>query len=332
MQSIGEVKVVDRRSQILKLDGPSSVLNPQANADVDISKYERLSLTADQFRFFKEHGWIKIPGLFNKTELDEINTHLDNVLAGVDEIPGCHVKLSSSKEERQSAFARIDMLHRRHPLHEKYLLHPRSLDVVQQLCSPDVLALQTLCFFKEPGHIGQGYHQDSYYIHTLPNTLIGAWVALTPATKENGCLWLSDRSHVEPLYPNPQKNASFENKDLDGVFPVKYASEVDENVNELTEVGKRYVEVAATADPGDAFFFGGNVLHRSHSNLSKDQARRAFTCHYCDARSLVPWNYGETFEGNANSQHILARGDTHLPYAKPQFGMPVKLNKVSFDG
>ncbi len=179
--------------------------------------------------------------------------------------------------------------------------------------------------------MGQGYHQDSYYINTLPNTLIAAWVALTPATTENGCLWISDKSHVEPLYPHETNVATHENKKLGGVFSVRNSSRLDTGINELAQVGPRYEEVAGTAEPGDAFFFGGTILHRSHTNVSKDSRRRAFTSHYCDARSYVPWNAGEPFEGPcANGMHMLARGDSHLPFATPRFGMPVERNQRMF--
>ena len=67
-------------------------------------------------------------------------------------------------------------------------------------------------------------------------------------------------------------------------------------------------------DPGDAVFFHGHVLHRSHANRSATRTRRAFVAHYCNARSFVPWDEG------GNDRHILARGSTHLPYALPLFG------------
>jgi hypothetical protein len=70
------------------------------------------------------------------------------------------------------------------------------------LIGPDVLALQSMLFFKQPGQEGQGYHQDSYYIPTFPDTLCGAWLALTPATLENGCLWYAVGSQHEPIYPD----------------------------------------------------------------------------------------------------------------------------------
>ena len=63
-----------------------------------------------------------------------------------------------------------------------------------------------------------------------------------------------------------------------------------------------------------------------------DRSRRAFVGHYCNARSWVPWNHGQPFEGAAaNDQHILARGTTHLSYAQPLFGTPCAANQPNPD-
>ena len=83
--------------------------------------------------------------------------------------------------ERLQYWLRVHMLHRRLALHERFLLHPRVLDVLEALIGPDVLALQSMLFFKQPGQPGQGYHQDSYYIPTFPDTLCGAWIAIDAA-------------------------------------------------------------------------------------------------------------------------------------------------------
>ena len=106
------------------------------------------------------------------------------------------------------------------------------------------------------------------------------------------------------------------------------ASVSDEAVNGLSRVVKKYAGqiVPVEAEPGDVVYFGGHIVHWSFSNQS-DTPRRAFVGHYCNARSLVPWNHGEPWEGEAaNYLHILARGTTHLPYAQPKFGTPCAAN------
>lgn len=252
---------------------------------------------------------------------------MDNAMLGKDTAPGFpRIDSSMTEAERIGAFNRIHNAHRVHPLHERFLLHPRILDVVEQLNGPDILALQSMMFFKQPGQPGQGYHQDSHYIYTLPDSLIAAWIAVTEATEENGCLWFRVGSQNEPIYPAPDNEYAHAARALGGVFDNTTPSVDDVKQNQLAQIAERYPEVSCPASPGDVVFFYGNILHRSHRNLA-NFPRRAFANHYCDARSFVPWNTGLPWEGMnegqpANGCHILARGDSHLPFAEPRFGTP----------
>ena len=82
---------------------------------------------------------------------------MDNVLQGAETAPGFPtIDPSMPETQRNAAFERIHNAHRVHALHERFLLHPRILDIVEQLTGPDVLALQSMMFFKQPGQLGQG--------------------------------------------------------------------------------------------------------------------------------------------------------------------------------
>jgi ectoine hydroxylase-related dioxygenase (phytanoyl-CoA dioxygenase family) len=215
------------------------------------------------------------------------------------------------------------MLHRKLEIHERYMLHPGIVDVVAALVGPDVLALQTMLLVKGPGSPGQGYHQDSYHIITQPDTLIGAWVALDRADTENGCLWVTAGSQNEPIYPDVDEEAGHGGDHLlADIAPVAGADDPDESRNGLTPVAAKYPgrEHPAVLDPGDAVFFSGHLLHRSHANRSAHRFRRSFVAHYCNARSFVPWDDEPLAKGEmGNQRHILARGSTHLPHARPKF-------------
>jgi phytanoyl-CoA hydroxylase len=260
-------------------------------------------VTVDQYRHFREHGYLIVRGVLEPDAVQELLDHIDDADLG--------------------RLLRIHMLHRRLEIHERYLLHTRLVDVVAGLVGPDVLALQTMLFVKAPGSPGQGYHQDSYHIITEPDTLIGAWVALDRADTENGCVWITAGSQHEPVYPDADPTRGHGGDvHLTDIEPVANADDPDESLNGLTTVARRYTgrEVPAVLDPGDAVFFGGHVLHRSHANHSTMRSRRAFVAHYCNARSHVPWDDEPLAAGEmANGRHLLARGATHLPYAAPRF-------------
>lgn len=294
--------------------------------------YETYAVHVDQYVKFREQGFLVIKGLVPPEDVADLNLHVDNLLAGREMIEGARVMADLGnvpRPVRPDDWLRAHMLHRLSSIHERFLLHPRILDVLEALIGPDVLALQTMLFFKQPGQPGQGFHQDSYYIPTFPDTLCGAWLALTRADEENGCLWFTVGSQHEPIYPDPRGVGQAMQSNLSDLGTIDQASNTDERVNGLTRIARKYAdrEVAVPAEPGDVVFFAGHIIHRSHTNRS-DRPRRSFVGHYCNARSWVPWNHGEPYEGEAaNNLHILARGDTHLPYAQPRFGTPCAANQ-----
>jgi chlorinating enzyme len=261
-------------------------------------------VTVDDYVRFRSDGFLIVRGLIAPAEVQELLDHVDDFA-------------SRRSEER------VHMLHRRLEIHERYMLHPRVLDVVQTLIGPDVLALQTMLFVKRPGSGGQGYHQDSFHIITEPDTLIGAWIALERADEENGCLWVTAGSQNEPVYPDVDDDAGHGGGRLLADIPaVAGADDPDERRNGLAAVAEKYEgrEVAAVVEPGDVVLFGGHVLHRSHANRSATRSRRSFVAHYCNARSYVPWDDEPLADGEmGNARHILARGETHLPHARPRF-------------
>uniref|UniRef100_A0A2C9JZP6 Uncharacterized protein n=1 Tax=Biomphalaria glabrata TaxID=6526 RepID=A0A2C9JZP6_BIOGL len=60
----------------------------------------------------------------------------------------------------------------------------------------DPVVFQSMYIFKQPRIGGVVLpHQDSTYLNTTPKRLIGLWIPLEDATKENGCLWYIPGSH-----------------------------------------------------------------------------------------------------------------------------------------
>ncbi len=280
---------------------------------------EPYRVSVEEYRAFRRDGFLIVRGLVPREDVDELIAHTEDLMHGRIQVEGVEPPPpNATLKELETRLLRIHMLHEKLPIWERFMLHPRVLDVVEALTGPDVLAMQTMLFIKGPGALGQGFHQDTYYIPTFPDTLLGAWIALDRADTDNGCMWMSRGSQVEPIYP-PTDGYGYGEwglKDIPSVSGVGGHCNDDEDAkNELRPVTKPYEEVPVILDPGDVAFFGGHVLHRSLSNKTTDRFRRAFVNHYCNARSFTTWLGG-------NCKHILARGNTHLPYARPRFGTP----------
>jgi non-haem Fe2+, alpha-ketoglutarate-dependent halogenase len=74
--------------------------------------------------------------------------------------------------------------------------HPKVLDAVEDLIGPDILVYHTTLFLKEahqPAFVR--WHQDGVYFYLEPRLHVTAWVALSEASIEAGCMQAIPGSH-----------------------------------------------------------------------------------------------------------------------------------------
>jgi phytanoyl-CoA hydroxylase len=290
--------------------------------------YERYRVSVREYVTFHDQGFLIVRGLVPPDDVQALAQHVEDLLYGRVDVPGLEPPPSgASVAEIERRYLRIHMLHRVLEIHERFLLHPRVLDVLEALIGPDLLAMQSMLFIKPPGGAGQGWHQDSYYIPTVPDSLCGAWLAVDRADEENGCMWFAVGSQHEPIYPTVDRRGRNHGDSLADLEAVENVSNVDDEVNTLSRIAEKYAAriVPAVMEPGDVAFFAGHVLHRSHQNRSVSRFRRSFVGHYSNARSYTRW--GARTGEQTNGKHILARGSTHLPYGLPRFGTPCAANQ-----
>lgn len=289
--------------------------------------HDRHLVSVEEYKHYHRDGYLIVRGLLSKEVIDDLLALADKTRARKKQGMASEDSRDPLKEEFAQA-TRVHMLSRIEASAEQGMLNPRVLDVVEALVGPDVYALQSMMFLNPPGKGGQGWHQDACYIKTHPDTLIGAWIALERADEDNGCLWVVPGSNHEPVYPPEEVGGGNVHavdafRDLHAVHNV---SHLDDEVNTLSRVVAHYPPpIPVVLEPGDVLFFDSHLFHRSYPNKTEDRFRRSYVCHYCNARSWVPWDH-DGFEGESgNYRQILARGATHLPYASPVFGTEVYL-------
>jgi ectoine hydroxylase-related dioxygenase (phytanoyl-CoA dioxygenase family) len=74
--------------------------------------------------------------------------------------------------------------------------HPRVLDVIESVIGPDILVFHTTTWLKAPRSENYvPWHQDSTYFGLAPFEHVTAWVALTPSTRDSGCVRVMPGSH-----------------------------------------------------------------------------------------------------------------------------------------
>jgi len=208
------------------------------------------SLKASQKAQYDNDGYLIIPNFLTQPEVDLLYN-----LATNDDI-----LRSNAFDLNDQAGKRTKLTLWFTPGNDTFSLLTRSERMVRSVQS--LLGDGEVCHFhsklmqKEPKVGGAWeWHQDYGYWYKngflYPNALISVMLALTEATKENGCLQVLKGSHkmgrFEHLFAGEQQGA-------DMPF-VEEALKICEKI---------YVELKA----GDALFFHPNLLHMSEANLS----------------------------------------------------------------
>jgi ectoine hydroxylase-related dioxygenase (phytanoyl-CoA dioxygenase family) len=137
------------------------------------------------------------------------------------------------------------------------LRHPAILDAVEGLIGPDILVFTCTWFIKEPESAAiAAWHQDATYFGLRPHRHVTAWVALTDATAESGCMEFLPGSHEGGQRPH-----------LSGVVP--------ESVNRAQQAVDGAVDdapaVLAPLRAGEFSLHHTLTLHRSAPNRSRDR-------------------------------------------------------------
>jgi non-heme Fe2+,alpha-ketoglutarate-dependent halogenase len=111
-----------------------------------------------------------------------------------EEIAACLAGLDRLETELGSAVADADVKWRSHayahsPWFNTLIRHPRILDAIEDVIGPNILAWTSTFFIKEPhSKTFAAWHQDGTYFGLQPKEQVCAWVALTDATREAGCM------------------------------------------------------------------------------------------------------------------------------------------------
>jgi ectoine hydroxylase-related dioxygenase (phytanoyl-CoA dioxygenase family) len=210
-------------------------------------------LSEDQIKSFHRDGYVIIKNFLSRQETDKLYTtaiedsSISKNALDLNDLSGKKTKLSLWFTPGNDVFG--------------YLIRSeRMLKAVSRLIDSDapVCHYHSKLMQKEP-RVGGAWewHQDYGYWYKnqfmFPDQLLSVMVALTKATKENGCLQVIRGSHKMG-----KLNHGFSGEQVG-------ADMVMVN-NALRTMELVYCEI----DPGDALIFHSNLLHRSEANLSPD--------------------------------------------------------------
>jgi len=143
------------------------------------------------------------------------------------------------------------------PSFDKLIRSPRLIDAASRILGPDLIVWSSGLFIKEantPSYVS--WHQDLTYWGLDDVAKVTAWVALSPATVESGCMRFLPGSQNRQLVPHVD---TFANDNL-----LSRGQEVAVEVDEADAVD-------VILQPGQASLHHGHLIHASRPNRTDDR-------------------------------------------------------------
>ncbi len=226
------------------------------------------SLTEEQVAFYRENGYLVVEGLLDPEQVAALNAEIDRIVTEQADLTadsgGFNLEKSGESPfagdaKAAGVFRKIQSLAEISEPFKHLAECAAVLDVIEDLVGPDLWFHSNKLMFK-PAHHGSAkpWHQDYAYWKSRcpePNQL-SLWIALEPATIENGCVEVLPGSHKLGLLDHHKQELQVALETID-------ASRT----------------VPAPLAPGSALIFDCLTLHYSAPNRS-DRSRRGMIYTY----------------------------------------------------
>ena len=176
------------------------------------------------------------------------------------------------------------------PLAYEIAAHSAILDVVEGILGPDVLLYSTEFLIKEPHtkHVVTMHQDLAYWGLGEIDGILTAWLALTPATPQSGCMDFVKGSHKSPIIPHED---SFDELNL-----LSRGQEIKVNVAEEDKS-------SGALATGELSLHHGLMIHGSGANTSDDR-RIGVVMRFLSPHVKKPNNapdYGVAMRGNCDT-------------------------------
>ena len=234
-------------------------------------------LSQTQKQSWNEKGFILIPNFFPEDKCIEINqTVVDIVRSMASNSEGFNhayidqghigireMKPSQKIENIEDEMSKVFRLHQTGIFNE-FIKRDDLLNIVEDILGENIDCFLSQFIFKNPGAWGQPWHQDSSYFPFDRAPQVGAWLATSAATKENGCLVILPGSHKEVIHehlPDDRPGSNY------GYTEIK-----DHDFKK---------EMPLFLNTGDLLLFHSFLMHKSYDNKSNNR-RTAMVYHFAE--------------------------------------------------
>lgn len=235
-------------------------------------------LSDEEKKFFYENGYA---GPFTLYEPDEMTSIWEEIRMDI-------------LDTAQAPFPKSKLNYDRHldlPALNGMISDPRIVNRISSILGSDVLCWRTEWFPKYPGDEGTDWHQAESFVEfegtekLVPTAAeegkpweLTAWVAMSEATKQNGCLKLMPGSH-RTWYFDEKRNIPFEPENInqraltDGQKSGFYGYDYEKLKLNPEWKPDEDLAVHMEVKPGQFFIFTSRCMHGSHPNSTTDSTR-----------------------------------------------------------
>ena len=148
-------------------------------------------LSSNQLQEYNDNGYVAPIEVLTKDQALEIRKEIENI---------------ETKWPNELKGTGRNYVHMISPILDEICHNSIMLDAVESIIGKNILICGTTLFIKNPNEKGfVSFHQDATYIGLQPYNWVTAWLAITDANEENGCMRMWSGSHKDKIRHHEQK-------------------------------------------------------------------------------------------------------------------------------
>jgi chlorinating enzyme len=216
-------------------------------------------LSKSQITSFDQDGFL--------SPINVLDTEEVNLLRSKLEVTEAKQNGSLYPEQRNKSFLLFKWLN-------ELVRDDRILDPISQLIGPNILLWNTLFWIKEAkAKTFVSWHQDTKYWGLSSQKVVTAWIALSPANKNSGCMRVMPKTHTGEVLAHQDR---YHKNNL-----LTRGQEIKKTIDETRAV---YMPLR----PGQMSIHNYRLAHASGPNLSKER-RIGVSMHFMppDTKQIV---------------------------------------------
>ena len=143
------------------------------------------SLNSEQIRDYKDNGFVAPINVLSSEEVKKIKEEIEYI---------------EKKWPNELIGLGRNNVHYISPIFDKVCHNDKILNAVESIIGKNILVGGTTLFIKDPDNKGfVSWHQDAKDIGFEPYNWVTAWLAITDANEQNGCMRMWSGSHKEKI-------------------------------------------------------------------------------------------------------------------------------------